>query len=310
LDRAKKAHFVGNHAQALSLAARAAEIRSTPSVRQFIAEEQYEVGQFADSMTNAELCVVEALDDKALRHRKEILDGCKELITELKKSVGRIVVSLPSPVPPGAQVMVSGHLVPETLYGRPYWVSSGYIGVEASAPGCVPFERELVVGPGEEVTVMVSLPQEFRTAQAVPPVAEPLQPPATRDAMVGSAGSENRTSGQIGPYVVLGVGAVSLGASAVFLVLRNNASHNLAAGCNGPNLTDCPDSPHARSLQSKVFTYNLLTNVATGVGGAAVVGGAIWLFYKKKRSSGTPPRAELQITPTQGGALVGIVGTL
>src|SRR5215831_11629105 len=95
LDTAKKAHLAGNHAQALSLAARAAEIRSTPSVRQFIAEEQYEVGQLENSTNNAELCVIEATEDKALRHREEILADCQELIVQLKKSVARIVVSLP-----------------------------------------------------------------------------------------------------------------------------------------------------------------------------------------------------------------------
>ena len=76
------------------------------------------------------------------------------------------------------------------------------------------------------------------------------------------------------------------------------------------NLTVCPDTPEAHSLQKKASTYNTLTKVAVGVGGAALVGGAIWLFSERSRNPGARPRAEVQITPIHGGAMLGIAGAL
>ena len=87
--------------------------------------------------------------------------------------------------------------------------------------------------------------------------------------------------------------------------------HTLKRQClpDSANLTVCPDTPEAHSLQKKASTYNALTNVAVGVGGAALVGGAIWLF-SDRANSGARPRAELQITPIHGGAMLGIAGAL
>src|SRR5262249_21217486 len=148
--------------------------------------------------------------------------------------------------------------------------------VEASAPGCLPFQRELILLPGEEVNVAVLLPPDPRTAQAVPPVtrdstvpaAQPPSATAARDtaqppptsaapALTGvSATSEKRPVGA-GPYVVLGVGAASLGASAVFLILRNNQISKLDAQCSQADRSVCPDMAAAHSLQDKASTYNL-----------------------------------------------------
>jgi len=52
----------------------------------------------------------------------------------------------------------------------------------------------------------------------------------------------------------------------------------------------------------------LWTNVALGVGCAAVAGGTLWLILEKARSSPTAARATLQVTPTQAGAQVAIAG--
>jgi hypothetical protein len=188
-----------------------------------------------------------------------------------------------------------------------------------------------VAGPQQEATVTVLLlPQlevpESKAVSEPTAVSEPAVVPDTKpvsDGRVVSAApvsaapviqakSEGRSTAQIGPYVVLGTGAVSLGASAVFLILRNNAMNTLKRQCfqDPANLTVCPDTPGAHSLQKKASTYNALTNVAVGVGGAALVGGAIWLFSDRARNSGARPRAELQIAPIQGGAMLGIAGAL
>ena len=85
-------------------------------------------------------------------------------------------------------------------------------------------------------------------------------------------------------------------------------SVHLERQCGGPTTSVCTDSSEARSLQSKASTYNVLTDVALGVGGAALVGGTIWWFYAKGLGSRTPRYLALQVTPIQGGAMLGLQG--
>jgi hypothetical protein len=302
LEEAQKARDADDHARALALASRAGHIKMTPSLRLFIAEEQSAVGQLANSMNNAELCAKEASEDKTLRNRQKIIGACKSLAVKLQQSSARLIVLMPDPIPPLAQVIVNGHVFPEELYGKPYLMSPGNIRVEANAAGRLPFSRDLLVGQGQEGTVTVVLPPAIVEA---PP---PTLPPAAPEAPVVSAAPEQKS--KIGPYVTLGAGAASLGASVIFLLVRNSAVNDLNAKCGGPDHTICPDTPEVHSLKDKASTYNTLTNVALGVGAAAVIGGGVWLFLEGTHSSAKSSRANLQITPTQGGAVIGIAGVL
>ncbi len=337
LEQAEKARDAEDHPRALSLAVRAGDIRMSPSLRRFIAEEQYAVGQLADAMTNAEGCVQEATAAKALNNRRAILRACTSLIGELQRTAARIIIVIADPIPLETEVLIGGQTLPQSLYGLPYLCRSGEIHLEAKAPGRVSFQRDLVVGPQQEATVTVSLlPQpevpDSKPASEPTAVSEPAVVPEpavvtdtkpVSDGRVTSAATvsaapviraepEKRSTAPICPYVVLGTGAVSLGAAAVFLIVRNDAMHTLKRQClsDSANLTVCPDTPEAHSLQKKASTYNALTNVAVGVGGAALVGGAIWLFSDRARNSGARPRAEVQITPIHGGAMLGIAGAL
>ncbi len=304
LEQAQNAADAGDHDRALALAARAGQIRMTPSLRLFIAEEQSAFGQFANSLNNAELCVREATDDKKLRNRQRIISACNSLIAKLQKSAARLLVLMPDPVPPQAQVMVNGHVLPESFYGKPYLLSAGNVRVEASAPDRLPFQRELAIAAGEQGTVTVEL-----NPLAPPQVVQP-EPARRREGPVATATTQAPSKGSIGPYIVLGAGAASAGAAVLFLLLRNSAVSDLEKLCSGPDNTVCQDTPQAHSFKDKASTNNLLTNVAMGVAGAAVVGGATWLIIDKLQSSGSSPRAHLQVTPTPGGAVVGIAGAL
>jgi hypothetical protein len=177
IEEAQKARKANDHEKALTLAARARKIQSTPSLRLFIAQELYSTGQLANSLIHAELCEAEATDEKVLKNREEILRACNALIAQLKRNAAQVIVSMPT-LPPEAQVTVGGRMVPESLYGKPYLLSPGNIKIDATAPGCMPFHRQLAVGAGEEVTVLVLLPHL--------PDAKPLpQPPLRKQAPKG-----------------------------------------------------------------------------------------------------------------------------
>ena len=306
LDEAQKARDAHDHQRALSLASRAGEIRMTPSVRLFVAEEQSVVGELADSMINAELCAEEASGDKTLKNREKIIGACRSLISKLQKSAARILVVMPDPPPAYAQVMINGHVVPESLYGKFYFLAPGNVRVEASAPGYLPFKYELVVGTGEEETVNVAMSRDLPPLP--PPVVQATE--ARQPEVVSTAPEEKSSFREVGPYVALGTGVASLGASAIFLVLRNNAVNDLDVQCGGPNHTICPDTPEVHALKNKASTYNTWTNVTLGIGAAASIGGGAWLIWEKTHPSKKSTQARLQLTPTQGGAMVGIAGAL
>jgi hypothetical protein len=329
LREARKAKNAGEHARALSLAAQAGEIRMTPSLRFFIAQQQSLLGQLSNAMSSSELCAREAAERRALKKRKDILAACKDLIADLEKSAARITVLLLEPAPPGAHVVINEQVVPEPLYGRPYLVGAGHVRIVASAPGYIEFSHELELEPQHGVELTISLAEDLRVAQAnkvpaipegsnvdaiqpdgVPNVGAAQTPQSLVSPDVAAVASKKQSIDHTGPYVVLGVGAASLTASVVFLIVRNNAQSSLDALCGGPDHSVCTESPEARSLQSKASTYSVLTDVALGVGGAALVGGGIWLFSEKARGSTASPRAELKIRPIQGGAVVGIAGAL
>ncbi len=270
----------------------------SPAVRLFLAEEQREVGDIAASMTNAEACSREAAASK-LADRDEIVRSCRALLGSLQQSAARVVVAVPDLPPPQMAVTVNGRVLPESLYGQPYFLKPGAVRIEAKAPAHRPFQAETVIPPGEEQTVMVSLERDFGPEE--PRRSEPVEQPTPR-VVRGSPRSSS-----IGPYLLFGAGALSFGTSALFLVLRNNAISDLEKQCSGPNHTVCPGTPEARSLQSQISRNNTLTNVALGVGGAAVLGGVLWLVLEKTSSVGNT-RARLQIAPRDGGAAVGVAG--
>jgi len=295
MKKAQAARAAGDHATALLLASRAGEIRMTPAVRLFIAEEQAQVGDITGALSNAEACAHEAAESK-LPDRINIVRSCRGLLGRLQQFAARLVVTLPVPPPPQIEITVNGKVLPESLYGQPYFLEPGPVHVEAKAPGHHPFQADTAIPLGEERTVAISLERDFG----------PEPPPTFAEKPTPKVVASQRSS-SVGPYIVLGAGALSFGASALFLVLRNNSVSDLEKQCGGPNNTVCQDTPETRSLHSKISTYNTLTNVSLIVGGAAVLGGGLWLILDKTTSVGNT-RAQLQIAPRSGGAEVGIAG--
>src|SRR6516225_49937 len=96
MKKAQAARAAGDHATALLLASRASEIRMTPAVRLFIAEEQAEVGDVAGAMNNAEACAHEAAESKL----NNIVRSCRGLLGRLQQFAARLVVTVPAPTPP------------------------------------------------------------------------------------------------------------------------------------------------------------------------------------------------------------------
>jgi hypothetical protein len=167
ISQARDLSDQGKHSEALALAKRAAMIKTTPSLRLFLAEEELALGLVAEAYGSSSQCAAEAEADMRLHDRERILSGCKTLETSLGKRVGRITVKLPFAATPDVHVTVSGEELSPHLLGAPYVISPGKLTLSVTATGYLPSKIEVYVPEGETVPVDVRLLRE-------PPLAVPL----------------------------------------------------------------------------------------------------------------------------------------
>jgi hypothetical protein len=174
ITQAKGMSAAGKHEEALSLAKRASAIKMSTSLRMFIAQEEAAAGHIAEAYGNSRQCVAEADADAQLHDGARILATCQALEDSLSKRVGRVVIMLPSPLPPNLHVQVAGEDVNVALLGTPYVVSPGTVTVAVTATGFVPYKSEVAVREGESADVNVHL--EADTSGPCPELQERVGP--------------------------------------------------------------------------------------------------------------------------------------
>ncbi|MEZ4406440.1 MAG: hypothetical protein R3A52_08200 [Polyangiales bacterium] len=312
-QEAIQARAAGDHERALDLAQRAGQLGMTTSLRRFIAEEQAELGQTGPAMGSAERCVAEAQRDRgpgAQAHG----EACRALTVTLEPQVGRLEVRVASP-PPSTRVTVDGEPLPESAWGAARVVTPGRVRVTATATGHRLFVREVDVDAGQSVPLVVSLEPALPEPAPPPPAVDAPAPerrprvdPATLNRqMIHGDDLRSSRGGRVGvgPFVLFGAGAVSMGLAAVFYVVRNTALDDSNAQCDA---SGCPES--ARPDHDRAVVFNTLTNVALGVGAAAIVGGIVWFVLAPRTPTRRAPRASLMVAPSAGGAVFGLTGSL
>ena len=193
----------------------------------------------------------------------------------------RVIVHVPSPAPPGLTVRVHGAELPATLYDIPYPVAPGVVLVEATAPGHLPFRRELQVAASQTALVDVRLDPA--------PVAPPADP-------------SPRGPG-VGPVVVAGTGAVGLILGGVFYALASSAQSDRDADC----VNGC--SPASQDHNRRYGDLLVATNVAIGIGAAALAGGVTWfLIDRLTHREARPTALRWDLSPSAGGLTLGLGG--
>ncbi len=124
-----------------------------------------------------------------------------------------------------------------------------------------------------------------------PVVDEPLPP----HPMTPPPGEDDRSAvSRIGPWVTLGTGA-ALVATGVVLGISAQQNHSDA--------TTAGNQQRAASLQDSAQTDATIANVMFVVGGAAMIGGAVWEYLewqsgKRRDAEREKPGAHLRVSPT------------
>ncbi len=315
IAQATQARDAGDNARALTAAQQAASMRSSPSLRLLIAEIEVSLGRVLPALADGRLCVRELQADTAYRDWRRYMDACTALVRSNEARVGRVVFLVTGA--PGARVRANGVDVSEADRGTAREFVAGPIVIDASAEGRVPFHRTITLAAGHTETVEVRLETvearrdpgatASRPEHPVERVPEPIIAPPEEDR------SSSRGAGA-GPWVVMGLGAASFAAAGVFFALREGALSDRDGVCGNNSEGGCPVTTdaavtRAQGFQDDAHTFNTLTNVAMGVGGAAIAGGLVW-WLVGRNSGASEPTVSAMVAPRDGGAVFGLRGAL
>jgi hypothetical protein len=311
LEQAQQARTTRDFARALDLAQRAGRIQMTPSLRLFLAEVLSAMGNHAGAVGTADLCIRETDRDTAARNREQILSNCRAIMAASRQRVGYVNVTLGAQTPPQTAVAIDGAALNEALLGVPYVVNAGSVTVTGTFAGSAAFSQTETVAAGSTVNIEVRVtPPAAATASATSAnttstasaagtgastagttgtsVTTNSQTTGTGALNAGASTGNGTTSGQalppivpppnrggvpVGAVAVMGVGALSLGTSLVFFLLRNSA----LTGCEIANDTVTCNDAEAAARVPTARTYAVVSMATLGVGAAAVVGGGVWL---------------------------------
>lgn len=318
IRRAESLYAQHRYELALAVAQRAAELGMTPTLRFFIAVQHQALGHTLDALDGAERCAREATADAALRNRDEVIARCNRLASLLEPSVARVVLRVPASAPETLQVYVQGGEIERARWGAPLVVLPGHLVVEARLPDAPALREEFDLTGGQRREVSFErffpppappAPVEAPVVVAAPAPAPPTPPPPAPVPVRPPPPSRPPPRGPgAAPWIVAGAGGALLGSAAVFFALRSVAIDEQAAACHD-DLRLC--DPEAADANDQANTMTTLTNVAMGVGAAAVVGGVVWWLVARPGRASVPRQAWwIHAAPREQGMTLVLGGTL
>jgi len=203
----------------------------------------------------------------------------------------------------GFELRRGGQLVESSLFGVAVPVDPGPYEIRASAPGHESWVQSIRIDKeGSETPVTVPAlvpagaepPVEPPPTTAPPPLA-PIEPvPAAPSDTASDDGSAQRTIG----LIVGGAGLVGVGIGAVFGLRAISKNDDAEALCSGSSCSD----PEGVTLTDDAREAATISNIAFGLGGAALLGG-VALYFTAPSSS---PQRALRVSPRIGASGGGV----
>lgn len=230
LDAAFNIANSGDHRRALQLGEQAAQIRMSPSLRLFLAEEHEHLSRdpdgrahIVDAAAQADACVTEATAQTGVNNRARILRDCNALAARIAARMGRVRVELAAAPDDDTAVTLDGRDLPRAMWSVAAPVAAGNVEVTARRAGMLPFRQIVAVVGGASRDVSV-------TFVPVPPVVVAPPPPPPRVEAPPPSTPALRVVG----YVALGLG-VAAGAFGVVQWARSSSQLDEARAGTGAN---------------------------------------------------------------------------
>ena len=234
----------------------------------------------------------EAADIAAQRSDKRE-DKIRERIAVLEKTLSNLVIVVDASEPAGLELRQDGELVGRAGWSTPIPIDPGEHKITATAPGAKPRELTTTVAANGQTTT-VRLP----AIEPLPPTAATPEP-----ATSGAGASSAATPSDAGPWfathrkvvagVAGGVGLVGIGVGTAFGLMAKSTYDKSGPYCNGDR---CDATGH--DLRQSALGKALVSDVAFGVGAAALVGGVVLWLTAPKHTEQQPSVA--LVTPVVG----------
>lgn len=322
IAQATRASDHDDHARAVELLDRAAQVRMSTSLRQFLADELVHTRAWLRAYVEAVQCQREANADAGLAYRREILRDCARAEARARPHLGQLVVNAPADVI-ALRVRAGGAEVPRAFWGVQYPVSAGTLLVEATADDGRTFRTEVTLPEGQERAVTITLPPPPPPPPRVPdpPVIVP-PPPATQVVVnrpppvttpprtpPGRTGTDAPPPAfRTAAWVALGVGAAGVAAGVVTTVLAGAraADFNAMSVCGEAEVNyGAAGCAEAYDRAVTMRTLAVTSWVVAGLGVAT--GAALFVLPGSSNRTGahTPPRWWIAAGPGSVGASVG-----
>jgi hypothetical protein len=237
--------------------------------------------------------------------RQDYMAAAQRHADALAPKLSRLTIQVQQPVA-GLRILRDGMLVGSAQWASAIPVDPGSRTVEASAPGYKGWTASVDISrDGAPYTITVppleALPAETTLVAATSAEGAPASvPPAVAAPETTSQGGTQRTIG----LLVAGAGAIGLGVSGVFALIANSKNKDSAQYCGkGSEANAC--SSAGVSERDDALAAGDAATVALGIGGAAVIAGAVlWLIAPKATPAGGGSAAAIVVVPTIGGAVV------
>lgn len=196
----------------------------------------------------------------------------------------------------GLVVTRNGQPIDAALWNRAVPIDGGTYKIGGSAPGHEEWSTTVEV-PGELGKVSVEVPRFKELAKLVqqPPPPPPPKQVAPEPRLEGHGGGMFTPKRKIA-LGVAGVGVVSIGVAIALGIQAKGFQDDAYALCPDPSMP-CARADEANALMDKGRTRATMTNVAYGIGGAALIGAAVLWFVGAPSSS----EGRVSVTPRANG---------
>jgi hypothetical protein len=259
-----------------------------------------EAGQLLEARRALKKCARSACDsflrDRCVLKYVQIQADLPSVIPTVTDETGTHVVDV--------RVMMDGAPLTSRSDGHALPINPGLHEFSFERDGVVATEK-VVISQGERNRpISASLPRKLPVAAAVIAAApEPAVLRAPSPAAISrSPTRSSRGRSAIAPALLVAIGAVGLGGGAL-LTYWGRQDNQALAQCS----PDCPVS-----MLNHIRDIYLASDIALGVGGAAVVAGAVWLIARaartKQRAEVKPSAYSFFVQPISSGGLASVSG--
>jgi hypothetical protein len=256
-----------------------AQVKMTPQVAFNIAECEEHLGRLLSALGNYRLAQSEAAAPNS--NAGDVAKQVEARVSALEGRIPKLTIKRGEGAD-SATVELDGVEIGAAQIGAPILVDPGPHSVVGKIGGKEGWRETVSIAEKEtkEVTVVIDVAAMPKEPVAPPPTATPDAPPPPPP------------SSKLPGAIITGVGAASIAAGVVFLILRQGTISDLEEQCAGGPGGDeaCPPEAESTADDGKLFTGLAEVTIAAGVVGVAV---GVVLLVRAGKSAPPPASAKL-----------------